>query len=438
MLVGQPLTYTLSAQNNGPANASGVTLTDELPAEMSFNSATPSQGSCAETSGTVACDLGAVTTGGSASVQIVVTPQSTGTITNTASVQGPTDIDSSNNTATEQTTVITPDADLALTKTDSTDPVLAGGALTYTLTVQNNGPSAATGVALTDNLPTGVSYQSATPSQGTCSEASGTVTCDLGAIANGGSATVPIAVTPQGDGTITNTASVQATQDDPTSTNNAASEQTIVGPNGFARPRSATPVQIRLVPAYRQCADETGAHGAPLAVASCSPPTQVSSHLTVGSPDANGRPANSTGLVELKVVGESPINQSNGDQADVQTTVSLTDVLKKSDLSDYEGELEMVATLRTTDRANGPAFGDPATVTDVPLRFTIPCGATAGGEGGACQLTTTADGVMPGIAQEGKRSVWELVDIGIYDGGADGLASSADNTLFAVPGLYGP
>ena len=53
VLVGQPLTYTLSVENNGPANASGVTLTDELPAETSFNSATPSQGNCTETSGTV-------------------------------------------------------------------------------------------------------------------------------------------------------------------------------------------------------------------------------------------------------------------------------------------------------------------------------------------------------------------------------------------------
>ena len=316
--------------------------------------------------------------------------------------------------------------------------MVAGGVLTYTLTVQNNGPSAATGVVLTDDLPADVSYQSATPSQGNCSAASATVTCDLGMVANGGSATVQIAVTPQSNGTITNTASVQATQNDPTNTNNAASAQTIVGPNGYARPRSASPVQIRLVPAYRQCTDGTGVHGAPLGVISCRPPTQVSSHLTVGSPDANGRPANSTGFVELKVVGESPINHSNGDQADVQTTVSLTDVLKQSDLSDYAGELELVATLRTTDRASGPALGDPATVTDVPLRFTIPCGATTGGEGGACQLTTTADGVMPGIAQEGKRSVWELVDIGIYDGGADGLVSSPDNSLFAVPGLFAP
>ena len=67
-----------------------------------------------------------------------------------------------------------------------------------------------------------------------------------------------------------------------------------------------------------------------------------------------------------------------------------------------------------------------------------PCGATAGGEGGACQLTTTADGMMPGIVQEGKRSVWELLDIGIYDGGSDGVVSSTDNTLFVVPGFFAP
>ena len=109
-----------------------------------------------------------------------------------------------------------PVADLALTKSDSPDPVLAGGTLTYNLTVQNNGPS--TGDRRDRHRqPAGQASptQSATPSQGTCSQASGTVTCSLGAIANGGSATVADHRHAASRGTITNTASVQPTADRP-------------------------------------------------------------------------------------------------------------------------------------------------------------------------------------------------------------------------------
>ncbi len=68
-------------------------------------------------------------------------------------------------------------SDLSVTKTDSPDPVTVGNNLTYTVTITNNGPGGATGVVLTDTLPVGVTFVSATPSQGSCGEASGVVTC---------------------------------------------------------------------------------------------------------------------------------------------------------------------------------------------------------------------------------------------------------------------
>jgi hypothetical protein len=91
-----------------------------------------------------------------------------------------------------------------------------------------------------------------------------------------------------------------------------------------------------------------------------------------------------------------------------------------------------------TDRYNGSSLDSPATATDVPLRFTVPCTATPGPEGGSCQLTTTVDGVLPGVARDGKRAIWELVRMSVFDGGPDGVASTADNTLFAVQGTYAP
>jgi len=119
-------------------------------------------------------------------------------------------------------------ADLSLTKSDDPDPVTTAQNLTYALTVTNNGPADATGVTLTDNLPAGAAFVSATPSQGSCVEASGTVACDLGDLASGASATITIVVTPTTGGAITNTASVAGNETDPDDTNNHASTDTTV------------------------------------------------------------------------------------------------------------------------------------------------------------------------------------------------------------------
>ena len=111
------------------------------------------------------------------------------------------------------------------------DPVTEGDDVTYTITVTNNGPDAATSVLLTDTLPSGVTFVSASSS---CTEVSGVVTCDIGALANGASAMVEIVVTTTGVGTITNTAAVAGNQGDPDEGNNTDTENTTV--NAVAPP----------------------------------------------------------------------------------------------------------------------------------------------------------------------------------------------------------
>jgi uncharacterized repeat protein (TIGR01451 family) len=118
-------------------------------------------------------------------------------------------------------------ADLSVTKTDSPDPLQVGSDLTYGIMVTNQGPDAATGVTLTDTLPSGVAVQSVSATQGSCS-GSGTITCVLGSLANGASAQVTIVVTPLNTGTIFNTASVTASEGDPNLSNNSAQAQTTV------------------------------------------------------------------------------------------------------------------------------------------------------------------------------------------------------------------
>jgi hypothetical protein len=209
--------------------------------------------------------------------------------------------------------------------------------------------------------------------------------------------------------------------------------------SGYARPISATPATIALVPAYKACTSSNSTHAPPLAAPSCNPPVQTSDHLTVGTPDANGKTARSVGRVTLTVAGESPINFANGDQADVLINASISDVFTKPALTDYSGELRAVFGLRITDRFNGAGLLKPATVADTPLAVNLACSATGGPEGGVCNVATTADAVLPGVTREGKRAVWELSDVKVFDGGGDGDADTfGDNTLFATQGAFVP
>jgi uncharacterized repeat protein (TIGR01451 family) len=119
-----------------------------------------------------------------------------------------------------------PDADVAVAVTAlPSSGVSAEGKITYTVVVTNHGPAEATRVVLTDTLPTGInlSFVTVTPSQGTCGQNLGLVTCDIGPIANDATAAVTIVVHPLTTATKTNTASVAADQFDPDTANNTHS-----------------------------------------------------------------------------------------------------------------------------------------------------------------------------------------------------------------------
>lgn len=135
-------------------------------------------------------------------------------------------------------------ADLGIAISDSPDPVAAGGNLTYTITVMNNGPDAVSGVSVTDVLPAGAGFVSVTPSQGTCSGTS-TVVCGLGTLPNLATATVTLVVRWTPAGTASNTASVASCLLDPVAGNNSATAVTTVGNPvpvlGSLSPSSAAP-----------------------------------------------------------------------------------------------------------------------------------------------------------------------------------------------------
>lgn len=117
-------------------------------------------------------------------------------------------------------------SDLSLAKAAGPDPVVTGAPLTYTLTVYNGGPDAATGVTVSDTLPGGVTLASAPAG---CSAADGVVVCAVGALGSGEDAAVTIVVTaPAAAGSVVNTAVVWANEIDPDPENNGAATTTVV------------------------------------------------------------------------------------------------------------------------------------------------------------------------------------------------------------------
>lgn len=263
VVAGQAFNYTLVVRNLGPLAAQAgdvVTVTDTIPAGVTLRAAATGSGwSCSPTSGLPAAGPVVLTCSRTLAaafnvnndlptITVPVAQTASGAVANTGCVAftglaGRNDANTANNcsTATASATASGAEADLVLvSKTAAPNPVDAGENLTYVISVRNDGPSSATNVVVSDTLGSLVgtgSLQSATPSQGSCSPsapANGTsisLSCNLGTILNGATASVTVVVRPSitVTGARTNTASVFS-QDigDPNRTNNSGSATSTV------------------------------------------------------------------------------------------------------------------------------------------------------------------------------------------------------------------
>jgi LPXTG-site transpeptidase (sortase) family protein len=219
---GTSVTFTVTATNTGPSNATGVEVTDSLPAGLTFVSAAPS-GTTTYNSGTGVWTIGPLANSASATLSIVATVSTTAVTTNTATrtAENQPDPGAGNDSATATITPVA--ADIAITKTVSNTTPNQNTNVTFTVTATNNGPSNATGVVVTDLLPAGLTFVSAAPSVGTSyNQVNGVWT--IGALGNGGNATLSIVATVTGTTAVTNTATRSAgSQPDPVAGNNSAS-----------------------------------------------------------------------------------------------------------------------------------------------------------------------------------------------------------------------
>ena len=108
-----------------------------------------------------------------------------------------------------------------------------------------------------------------------------------------------------------------------------------------------------------------------------------------------------------------------------------------ADGADYAGELRVLLTLRITDRGAGDVAG---TVVDTPFAAPMTCASSPStSTGGTCSLSTSADAIIPGSVPEGERSIWELGQVEVWDGGPDGaIATPAGDNVFLREGVFVP
>lgn len=244
---GSDVSFSIQVMNNGPDAAATVSLTDPLPAGMTFVSETQNSGpafSCSNpsvgTNGTITCTIANLPSGSIANFTFVANiPPATppgSTFNNTATVSTATfDPNDENNTSTGSTTVPAPSADLRVQKNGPVS-ALANSDVTYSITVVNAGPDSAVNVSLTDTLPgtmtfvsitqnSGPSFSCTTPSAGS----GGTVTCTIASLASGTTSTFTLTGNiPAGTAagaTFTNTANVASTGATPTADPDPTSNQ---------------------------------------------------------------------------------------------------------------------------------------------------------------------------------------------------------------------
>ena len=186
---GQAFTYTLTVTNNGPSDASNLTVSDTVPAQFTVTGVSSGAGSCGNVGNVVTCTRATLANAASWAITVNVTANAStpaGTYLNTAAVSATEADPVPGNNSGPQNTTVNAFGDLAITKNDGVASVVAGTSTTYTITVTNNGPSTVpAGVVISDSIPANTIGSEL---EANCAIAAGVFTCTTAAaIPSGGS-----------------------------------------------------------------------------------------------------------------------------------------------------------------------------------------------------------------------------------------------------------
>jgi uncharacterized repeat protein (TIGR01451 family) len=336
-------------------------------------------------------------------------------------------------------------ADVSVTMTAQPNPVNQNSNLTYTVLVVNNGPLAAENVVLTDTLPAGATFVSASSTPvGTCSGTT-TITCTFGTLTypDGTSATVTIVVTATEAGTLTNTVNVTSTTPDPDLANNTATTSTTVNqaaapleitttslPGGVVgSPYSATLMATGGTTPYAWRVN-TGALPPGLSLSSVggisgTPTTSGSYPFEVAVTDSSSPVETATAELTMTVTG-------------VAAAAALS-ITKTHSGNFTQGQANATYTVTVSDGANSAPTSGTVTVTDtIPSGMTL---ASMAGTGWTCSFTTcTRDDVL--AAGSSYPAITVTVDVDsdasspqvnlvIVSGGGSASAKATDSTTIA-------
>lgn len=218
--VGSNVTFTIVAHNNGPDNASGVDVTDNLPTGYTIISRTPSVGTLTDR----AWVIGNLASGASETLTIVATVLAAGTHTYAVSVLGLEADPSSLNNVDEAIVVPQqPYVDMSIGLAANNLAPVIGTDVSFVISVKNEGLLEANDVAVTNSLPAGYTLVSATASVGTWAAPNWTV----GKVAKGVSATLTIVATVNASGSYAVSTSVTSKETDSNTLNNTATIATV-------------------------------------------------------------------------------------------------------------------------------------------------------------------------------------------------------------------
>lgn len=224
--VGGQLTYTLNVSNTGTIQANTVTLTDTLPSNVNFVSASGAGWTCTQNNGLVVCSMTNLAAGSAIPLTIVVSPNAPGSLTNSATVAADIGDPNTGNNDTQITTNAALRADIALSLDATPNPVNAGTNLTYTINVTNNGPTDTGLVTVTHTLPSGVSFVGASGAGWTCSQTNGIVTCSAPNLPTGVAPSISVVVTPTAGGSLVASADIISAASDSNTANNTSTTTT--------------------------------------------------------------------------------------------------------------------------------------------------------------------------------------------------------------------
>jgi uncharacterized repeat protein (TIGR01451 family) len=237
---GGSVTYTITASNAGPSNATGATVADTFPASLTctWTCVGVVGGTCTASGSGNLNDTVNLPSGGSVTytASCTISAAAIGTLSNTATVTAPagvTDPTPGNNSATDSDTLAA-SADLGVTKTDGVTTATPGGSVTYTITASNAGPSNATGATVADTFPASLTctWTCVGAVGGTCTASGSGNLNDTVNLPSGGSVTYTASCTisAAATDTLSNTASVTAPAGvtDPTPGNNSATDTDMV------------------------------------------------------------------------------------------------------------------------------------------------------------------------------------------------------------------